>query len=180
MGRIQFLKWSKCFRSTRVSLENDDQSGRPATSVTIRNMESINQLVQDDRWGTINNVFKYFWDDIQQRLLYPLNWILYIDNAPCPRTLLIMSFLPKTCYHLHSCRFLFLLPRRSYSSKDPVLMSLSRSESQTIFNLLTENDFRARFQKLQESCSQCITGQGDHVEGKSVITLYILLILLQK
>ncbi|XP_029653581.1 protein GVQW3-like [Octopus sinensis] len=45
MGRAQCFEWHERFKSGRTSLEDDERSGRPTTSVTSVDVEKIHQLV---------------------------------------------------------------------------------------------------------------------------------------
>jgi hypothetical protein len=54
-----------------MSLEDDEWSGRPATSITPENVEQIRELVHADRWRTIDDI-----DDIAGALYGSVQTIL--------------------------------------------------------------------------------------------------------
>ncbi|XP_014768034.1 protein GVQW3-like [Octopus bimaculoides] len=56
MGRTQCFRLHRRFKSRRTSLEDDEWSGRPATTVIPRNVEKIDQPVHEDRRRKINDV----------------------------------------------------------------------------------------------------------------------------
>jgi histone-lysine N-methyltransferase SETMAR len=56
MSRTQCFKWQRRFKGGRTSLEDDERSGRPSTSITTKNVERIWELVHADRWRTINDI----------------------------------------------------------------------------------------------------------------------------
>ncbi|CAI9576697.1 unnamed protein product [Staurois parvus] len=55
ISRSRCSEWHMHFKSGR-RLEDDERSGRPSTSSTPKNVETIQQLVHDDRWRTIHNI----------------------------------------------------------------------------------------------------------------------------
>jgi hypothetical protein len=48
MSRVRCFEWHTCFKRGRTSLEYDKRSGRPSTSSTPKNVETIRQLVYED------------------------------------------------------------------------------------------------------------------------------------
>lgn len=56
MSRARCFEWHACFKSGRTSLEDDERSGRPSTSSTLENVETIRQFVHEDRRRTIHNI----------------------------------------------------------------------------------------------------------------------------
>ena len=51
--RAVCFQWHMCFKRGRTSLEDDERSGRPSTSSTPQNVETIRWLVHEDRRRTI-------------------------------------------------------------------------------------------------------------------------------
>ena len=56
MSRVRCFKWQTCFKSIRTSLDDDKRSGRPSTSLTPENVETIQWLVHKDRQRSINDL----------------------------------------------------------------------------------------------------------------------------
>jgi len=56
MRRARCLEWHARFKVGRTSLEDDKSSGRPSTSSTLKNVETIRRLVRDDRRRTIKGI----------------------------------------------------------------------------------------------------------------------------
>jgi transposase len=56
MSRVMCFEWHTCFKRGRTSLEDDESSGRPATSSTPKNVETIRRLAHEDRRRTIKNI----------------------------------------------------------------------------------------------------------------------------
>jgi len=54
MSCARCFEWHACFKRGRTSLEDDERSGRPSTSSTPKNVETIWRLVHEDRRRTIN------------------------------------------------------------------------------------------------------------------------------
>jgi hypothetical protein len=45
LSRTAVFKWRSRFKAGRVSVEDDECSGRPSTSITTENVENIRQLI---------------------------------------------------------------------------------------------------------------------------------------
>jgi transposase len=56
INRARCLEWHAPFKRGRTSLEDDERSGRPSTSSTPKNVETIQWLVHEDRRRTIKDI----------------------------------------------------------------------------------------------------------------------------
>ena len=56
MIRARCFEWLARFKSDRISLGDDKRSGRPFTSSTPENVETIQRLVNEDRRRSINDI----------------------------------------------------------------------------------------------------------------------------
>jgi len=56
MSRARCFEWHMRFKRGRTSLEDDERSGRPSTSSTPKNVETIRQLVHEDHRRTIKDI----------------------------------------------------------------------------------------------------------------------------
>jgi len=56
MSRARCFEWHARFKRGRTSLEDDERSGRPSTSSTPKNVETIRRLVHEDRRRTIKDI----------------------------------------------------------------------------------------------------------------------------
>jgi transposase len=56
MSHARCFEWHACFKRGRTLLEDDERSGRPSTSSTPKNVETIRQLVHEDRQRTIKDI----------------------------------------------------------------------------------------------------------------------------
>jgi hypothetical protein len=56
MSRTQCFEWHRRFKGGRMSLEDDERSGRPSTSITPENVERIRELEDADRRRLINDI----------------------------------------------------------------------------------------------------------------------------
>jgi len=56
MSRARCFEWHARFKRDRTSLEGDERSGRPSTSSTPKNVETIRRLVHEDRRRTIKDI----------------------------------------------------------------------------------------------------------------------------
>jgi len=56
MSRARCFEWHASFKRGRTSLEDDERSGRPSTSSTPKNVETIRRLVHEDRQRTIKDI----------------------------------------------------------------------------------------------------------------------------
>lgn len=93
MGCMQCFNWHGCFKSGRMSLEDDKQSGRHATSVTPGNVKKINQLVVSLPCGPI-----------QQKLTSELNMRhAIIKSVPCLLTTWQKEHHVEACQDLCQC-----------------------------------------------------------------------------
>jgi len=55
MSRVRCFEWHMPFKRGRTSLEDDERSGRPSTSSTPKNVETIRWLVHEDHRRTIKD-----------------------------------------------------------------------------------------------------------------------------
>jgi len=56
MSRARCFEWHARFKRGRTSLEDDERSGRPSTSSTPKNVETIRRLVHEDRRRAIMDI----------------------------------------------------------------------------------------------------------------------------
>ena len=76
VGRTQCFEWHRRFESGRSSLEDDEQSGRPPTSITPENVNKIRQLVREDQQRSIEdfaNIVGVSYGSVQAILTSELN-----------------------------------------------------------------------------------------------------------
>ena len=48
VGQMQTYKWFKCFKNGRMSVEDEERSGRPSTGTTTENVEKVWQVILED------------------------------------------------------------------------------------------------------------------------------------
>ena len=56
MSHVRCFEWHACFKRGRTSLEDNKRSGRPSTSSTPKNVETIQRLVREDCRRTIKDI----------------------------------------------------------------------------------------------------------------------------
>jgi len=56
MSRARCFEWHACFKRGRTSLEDDKRSGRSSTGSAPKNVETIQRLVHEDHWRTIEDI----------------------------------------------------------------------------------------------------------------------------
>ena len=56
MSRVRCFEWHARFRRGRTSLEDDKRSGRSSTGSAPKNVETIQRLVHEDHWRTIEDI----------------------------------------------------------------------------------------------------------------------------
>jgi len=56
LSRARCFEWHASFKRGRTSLEDDERSGRPCTSSTPKNVETVRWLVHEDRRRTIKDI----------------------------------------------------------------------------------------------------------------------------
>jgi len=56
MSHARCFEWHAHFKRGRTSLEDDESLGQPSTSSTPKNVETIRQLVHEDRRRTIKDI----------------------------------------------------------------------------------------------------------------------------
>lgn len=56
LNKTAVYKWLQRFNTGRESLEDDPRSGRPSTSVTAENVETVEELIEKDRRVTIHEI----------------------------------------------------------------------------------------------------------------------------
>jgi len=56
MSHARCFEWHVSFKRDRTSLKDDERSGRPSTSSTPKNVETIRRLVHEDRRRAIKDI----------------------------------------------------------------------------------------------------------------------------
>jgi hypothetical protein len=56
LSRTAVFEWHSRFKAGRVSVEDDEISGRPGTSKTTENVEKIRELIHEDRLRAIHEL----------------------------------------------------------------------------------------------------------------------------
>ena len=56
LGRTQTFEWLSRFKNGRMSLEDDERSGRPSSGMTPENVEKVRQAIQEDRRWIVEDV----------------------------------------------------------------------------------------------------------------------------
>ena len=56
MGRSQTFQWFSRFKAGRTSIDDDERSGRPVSSSTPEMIDSVRQIIREDRRRTIDEV----------------------------------------------------------------------------------------------------------------------------
>jgi hypothetical protein len=56
LGQIQTYEWCKRLKNGRMSVDDDEHSGRPSTGTTTENVAKVRQAILEDRRRTIHDV----------------------------------------------------------------------------------------------------------------------------
>jgi hypothetical protein len=56
LSRTAVFEWNSRFKAGRISVENDERTGRPSTSKTIGNVNKVRELIHEDRRRTIHKL----------------------------------------------------------------------------------------------------------------------------
>ena len=56
MGRSPTYQWFSRFKAGRISTDDDESSGRPVPSSTLEMIETVRQIIREDRRRTIDEV----------------------------------------------------------------------------------------------------------------------------
>jgi hypothetical protein len=56
LSRTAVFEWHSSFKDGRMSVEDDEHSGRPSNSKTTENVEKIQELIHEDRHRTIHEL----------------------------------------------------------------------------------------------------------------------------
>ena len=56
MGRSQTFQWFSRFKTGRISIDDDERSGRPVSNSTPEMTERVHQIIHVDRRHTIDEV----------------------------------------------------------------------------------------------------------------------------
>jgi hypothetical protein len=91
-----------------MSLEDDERSGRPSTSITPENVERIRELVHADRWRTtinyITDIVSVSYGSVQTILTSKLNmWRVVAKSVPPLLTPEQKERHVAVCLDLHKC-----------------------------------------------------------------------------
>jgi len=178
--------WHTRFKRGRTSLE-DERSGRPSTSLTPKNVETIQWLVHKDHRRTIKEIAQFYCsvlrrlrEDIRRKrpeLWRAGNWLLHDDNTPSHRALATHEFLahnnittfphPPYSTDLAPCDF-FLFPKMKLLLKGHRFDGLEdiQRESQNVLGKHREQEF----QQWQRRWDRCVAAQGDYFEGDAAQT----------
>ena len=55
-GHSQTLQWFSWFKAGKTSIDDDERSGRPVSSSTPEMIDSVHQIIREDRRHTIDEV----------------------------------------------------------------------------------------------------------------------------
>ena len=58
MGASSVRRWVKHFKDGNTSIQDEPRSGRPRTASTERNMERVDEIIQDDRRVTMDTIVR--------------------------------------------------------------------------------------------------------------------------
>jgi hypothetical protein len=56
LGLTQTYEWFKRFKNGRMSVDDDERSGRPSTGTTTENVAEVREAILEDRRRTIHDV----------------------------------------------------------------------------------------------------------------------------
>jgi hypothetical protein len=56
LSQAAVVEWHSCFKAGRLSVEDDERSGRPRTSKMAENFEKIRELIHEDHRRTIQEL----------------------------------------------------------------------------------------------------------------------------
>jgi len=56
MGRSQTFQWFSRFKAGRISIDDDERSGRPVSNSTPEMIERVRHIIREDRRRTIDEV----------------------------------------------------------------------------------------------------------------------------
>ncbi|XP_014775261.1 protein GVQW3-like [Octopus bimaculoides] len=105
MDCMKFFQWHRHFNPERMFLEDNERSGRPATCITLRNVEKIHQLLHEDCQRTSNdiaNVVGLSYGSVQAFLTSGLNTqYVYVKFVSCLLTTEQKEHLVEICQDLH-------------------------------------------------------------------------------
>jgi hypothetical protein len=94
LSQTAVFRCHSCFKAGRVSVEDDERSGRPSTSKTTENVKKSRELIHEDRRQTIHELadtvgISY---GVRQEILC-VALLLHHDNAPAHTSLKTTEFL---------------------------------------------------------------------------------------
>ena len=96
MGRSQTFQWFSRFKAGRTSIDDDERSGRPVSSSAPEMIDSVRQIIREDRRRTIDEVSMLVGishGSCHKILTEDNTWLLHHDNAPAHTALLTRRFL---------------------------------------------------------------------------------------
>jgi hypothetical protein len=154
LGLTQTYEWFKCFKNGRMSVDDDERSGRPSTGSTTENVAEVLEAILEDRRRTIHDIcdiVKLSYKTCQRILSDELN--MRRTAAKCMPRLLSndQKEFPKMNWKLKG--------RRVESTEE------IQAESQDVMKMLTQNDLQQCFLSWKSRWDRCINAEGDYFKG---------------
>lgn len=162
LSRARVFEWFKRFQDGREDVEDDSRPGRPSTSKTDDNIETIGQTINQHYYL---HVLAEFCEKIKKKrpeLWKDKSWVLHQDNAPSHSALSVKRFLAKYSIpvldhppyspDLAPCDF-YLFPKVKSALKGTRFESVEavKEKAARVLKELTEEDFPALFQTMEDS-----------------------------
>lgn len=162
LSRARVFEWFKRFQDGRKDVEDDSRPGRPSTSKTDVNIETIGQTINQHYYL---HVLAEFCEKIKKKrpeLWKDKSWVLHQDNAPSHSALSVKRFLAKYSIpvldhppyspDLAPCDF-YLFPKVKSALKGTRFESVEavKEKAARVLKELTEEDFPALFQTMEDS-----------------------------
>ena len=183
MSKPRIYEWYKRFSEGRESVEDDDRSGRPNTSINEDQIEKVKQMILENRRITIREVSDEIGisfgscQAIFSDVLWQNNsWKLHHDNAPAHNSLLVREFLaknntvvlPQAPYSPDMAPSdFFLFPRLKKTLKGERFDTIDEIKKESLKELraVSKSEFEKCFEDWKKRWKKCIISGGDYFEG---------------
>ena len=178
-SRARVSEWFKRFQDDREDVEDDSRLGRPSTSKTDDNIETIGNLVRSDRRLSIRAIAETVGIDkecVRPELWKDKSWILHLDNPPAHSALSVKRFLAKYSIpvldhppyspDLAPCDF-YLFPKVKSALKGTRFESVKAVNEKVarVLKKLTKEDFQHCFEQWKIRIERCRDRGGMYIEG---------------
>lgn len=182
LSKTRVYEWYSSFKNGREVVEDLNRSGRPSTSSTEENIDSVKKMVLENRRLSLRKVMRRLREQVRRKrpeLWRDNSWFLHHDNAPSQKAVIINEFFAKNATNvieqppyspdLAPADF-FLFPKLKLPLRGTRFHSVEeiKENSQRALRLISKNAFQKCFDDWITRWHKCIAQAGEYFEGDAI------------